>query len=127
MKKRTAKISRNTKETSISIELDIDGKGKAKINTRVGFLDHMLELFAFWGLFDLEVVVNKGDLEIDIHHTNEDAGIVLGQAFKQALGDRAGINRIGFAAVPMEGVTANVNVDLSGRGSFKGYRRCRYR
>ena len=118
MKKRTAKISRNTKETSISIELDIDGKGKAKINTRVGFLDHMLELFAFWGHFDLEVTTNEADLKVDIHHTNEDLGIVLGQAFKKALGDKVGINRIGSAIVPMEAVVANVTVDISGRGYF---------
>ncbi|MEK7849527.1 MAG: imidazoleglycerol-phosphate dehydratase [Candidatus Omnitrophota bacterium] len=119
MKKRTAIVPRKTTETNITVKLNIDGKGKAKIKTGIGFLDHMLELFAFWGLFDLEIETLAADLNVDIHHTNEDLGIVLGKAFKDALGDMAGINRIGFAAAPMENVTANVNVDLSGRGSFK--------
>ncbi len=119
MKKRTAIVPRKTSETNITVTLNIDGEGKSKINSGIGFLDHMLELFAFWGLFDLEVETFAADLKVDIHHTNEDLGIVLGKAFKDALGDRAGINRIGSAAAPMENVTANVSVDLSGRGSFK--------
>lgn len=116
---REASKNRKTSETDITIKLNIDGSGKAKINSGIGFLDHMLELFAFWGHFDLEANTASADLKVDIHHTNEDLGIVLGQVFKDALGDKAGINRIGFASVPMEDVTANVTVDISGRASFK--------
>jgi len=115
---RKASRSRNTKETRIALNLTVDGEGKSKINTGVGFLDHMLELFSFWGHFDLEVKA-EGDLKVDMHHTNEDIGIVLGQAFKEALGDKAGIRRIGYASVPMEEVTASVAVDICGRASFK--------
>jgi len=118
MKSRTAMIKRKTKETDITVKLNIDGSGKAKINTGIGLLDHMLELFAFHGLFDLEIIA-KGDLKVDIHHTNEDIGIVLGQAFTKALGDKAGIKRFGSASVPMEDVVANVTVDISGRGYSK--------
>jgi len=117
MKKRTVRIPRKTKETDITVKLNIDGAGKTKINTGIGILDHMLELFAFHGLFDLDITA-KGDLKVDIHHTNEDVGIVLGQAFKQALGDKEGIRRNGFASIPMENVIANVTADISGRGSF---------
>lgn len=116
---RKAEIKRKTKETDISVKLNIDGSGKSKINTGIGFLDHMLELFAFWGLFDLEVIAKNCDLKVDIHHTNEDIGIVLGQAFKKALADKKGIKRIGSASVPMEGVTAGVALDICGRASFK--------
>lgn len=116
--RRTTK-SRKSKETDIALTLNIDGEGKAKINSGIGFLDHMLELFAFWGKFDLEVITKEADFKVDIHHANEDLGIVLGQAFKEALGDKAGINRIGDASVPMEEVTANVTLDISGRGSLK--------
>ncbi|MBM3246309.1 MAG: imidazoleglycerol-phosphate dehydratase [Candidatus Omnitrophica bacterium] len=116
---REATKNRKTKETEITIKLNIDGEGAAKINSKVGFLDHMLELFAFWGHFDLEVNTGAADLKVDIHHTNEDVGILLGQVFKEALADKAGIKRIGFASVPMEDVTASVNVDISGRGSLK--------
>lgn len=116
---RKATKNRKTKETDITVKLNIDGTGEYKIDTGIGFLDHMLELFAFWGLFDLEIKVNKGDFKIDIHHTNEDVGIVLGAAFKEALADKKGIKRLGSAAVPMEEVTASVTVDISGRGSFK--------
>jgi imidazoleglycerol-phosphate dehydratase len=119
MKKRIAAIKRKTKETDIAVNLNIDGSGKSKIKTGIGFLDHMLELFAFWGHFDLDVLVKKGDYQIDIHHVNEDAAIVLGQAFKKALGDKEGIRRLGDASVPMEEVTATVTVDISGRGSSK--------
>ncbi len=117
MKKRLTTIRRKTKETDIAVKLNIDGSGKTKINTGIGILDHMLELFAFHGLFDLEIVA-KGDLKVDIHHTNEDIGIVLGEAFNKALGDKKGIKRFGSASVPMEDVVAFVTVDISGRGSF---------
>ncbi len=119
MEKRIADITRETKETNITVKLNIDGSGVSKINSGIGFLDHMLELFSFWGHFDLEVVTKEADLKVDIHHTNEDLGIVLGQVFKKALGDKSGINRLGSMSVPMEDVTASVAVDISGRGSFK--------
>src|SRR3989338_11711567 len=106
MKKRIATLTRKTKETDITVKLNIDGSGKSKINTAIGLLDHMLELFSFHGLFDLDITA-KGDLKVDIHHTNEDIGIVLGQAFKEALGTKEGIRRNGFASVPMEEVVAN--------------------
>jgi imidazoleglycerol-phosphate dehydratase len=115
---RKATVKRKTKETEITVKLNVDGSGKAKINTGIGILDHMLELFAFHGLFDLEISA-KGDLKIDIHHTNEDVGIVLGEVFKKALGDKKGIKRFGSASVPMEDVTATVAVDISGRGFFQ--------
>lgn len=118
MKKRTASIKRKTKETEITVKLNIDGSGKSKMNTGIGILDHMLELFAFHGLFDLDIKA-IGDLKIDIHHTNEDIGIVLGEAFKEALGNKKSIKRFGSASVPMEDVVANVVVDISGRGFFK--------
>ncbi|MFA4853777.1 MAG: imidazoleglycerol-phosphate dehydratase [Candidatus Omnitrophota bacterium] len=117
---RKAEKERKTNETEISIKLNIDGTEERKINTGIGLLDHMLDLFAYWGHFDLEIIVKRGDFNIDIHHTNEDVGIVLGQAFKDALGDKKGINRIGSASVPMEEVTASVTVDISGRGFFNG-------
>lgn len=117
-KPRKAIVNRKTRETQISVKLSIDGKGEARINTGIGILDHMLELFAFHGLFDLEISA-KGDLKVDIHHTNEDMGIVLGEAFKQALRDKRGIKRFGSASVPMEDVLANVAVDISGRGFLK--------
>ena len=116
---RKAIVKRKTKETDIAVKLNIDGTGKANIDTGIGILDHMLELFAFHGLFDLDIAA-KGDLKIDIHHTNEDIGIVLGEAFKKALGDKKGIVRSGSTAWPMEDVIATVVVDISGRGFFKG-------
>lgn len=116
---REIKVERKTKETEIACRLNIDGKGKTAIDTGIGFLDHMLELFSFHGLFDLILKVIKSDLGVDLHHTNEDAGIVLGQAFKKALGQMRGIRRFGFASVPMEDVLANVTVDISGRGYFR--------
>ena len=116
---REASRTRESKETNITVKLNIDGSGESKINSGIGFLDHMLELFAFWGHFDLEVTTKEADFKVDIHHTNEDLGIVLGQVFKMALGDKKGINRIGDASVPMEEVTAIVSLDISGRGSFK--------
>ena len=118
MKKRIVSIKRKTKETDITVKLNIDGTGKAKIDTGIGILDHMLELFAFHGLFDLQIVA-KGDLKVDIHHTNEDVGIVLGQAFKKALGKKEGIKRFGSASVPMEDVVANATLDISGRGHYR--------
>jgi len=111
---RTSTISRETTETNIALSLNLDGTGQSKINTGVGFLDHMLRHIAVHGLFDLEVKAT-GDLEIDPHHTVEDVGIVLGQAFDQALGDRTGIVRMGSAYVPMDESLAFVAVDLSGR------------
>lgn len=118
MKPRTATIERKTKETDISGKLVIDGKGDADIKTGIGFLDHMLELFAFHGLFDL-VLKAKGDLNVDMHHTNEDIGIALGIAFKKALGDCAGIKRFGSAEVPMDKARAKVVVDISNRYTFE--------
>lgn len=117
MAQRIAEKTRKTTETEIAVKLNIDGSGESKINSGIGFLDHMLELFAFWGHFDLEATTKAADLKVDIHHTNEDLGIVLGQVFKEALGDKVGINRLGSMSVPMEDVTANVAVDISGRGS----------
>ncbi|BDV44488.1 imidazoleglycerol-phosphate dehydratase [Geotalea uraniireducens] len=111
---RKAVIERVTKETQIKLSLEIDGKGAAKVCTSVPFLDHMLDLFARHGLFDLQVDA-KGDIDIDFHHTVEDIGIVLGQAFKDALGGKQGIRRYGQATVPMDETLASVAVDLSGR------------
>lgn len=111
---RSAVIERITKETQIKLSLEIDGKGEAQICTSVPFLDHMLDLFARHGLFDLEVEA-QGDIDIDFHHTVEDIGIVLGSAFKEALGDKAGIRRYGQATVPMDETLASVATDLSGR------------
>lgn len=117
MKKREAFIGRKTKETAITGKLIIDGTGKTNIKTGIGFLDHMLDLFAFHGLFDLELRA-KGDLNVDSHHTNEDIGICLGKAFKEALGDCRGIKRSESAEVPMDEARARVVVDISGRYAF---------
>ncbi len=114
MKNRTSNITRNTTETQISLLLDIDGSGKYDIETGIPFFNHMLELFARHGLFDLKIKA-AGDVDIDYHHTVEDVGIVLGQAFKQALGDKAGINRYGFFILPMDEVLVRVALDLSNR------------
>lgn len=116
-KSRIAKINRKTTETQITGELVIDGKGKADINTGVGFLDHMLTLFSFHGLFDLTLEA-KGDLKVDIHHTNEDVAICLGKAFKEALGDCKGIRRYGSKEVPMDNAAAKVTIDIGGRYAF---------
>ena len=115
---RETSFNRASKETDITIKLNIDGTGESNISSGIGFLDHMLELFAFWGHFNLDILTNKADLNVDIHHTNEDLGIVLGSAFKKALGDKTSIRRIGSASAPMEDVTAYVTVDISGRGSL---------
>ncbi len=114
MKNRTSNITRDTTETQISLLLDIDGSGKYDIETGIPFFNHMLELFARHGLFDLKIKA-AGDVDIDYHHTVEDVGIVLGQAFKQALGDKAGINRYGFFILPMDEVLVRVALDLSNR------------
>ena len=114
---RSAVINRKTTETQITGKLFIDGKGKAEINTGLGFLDHMLTLFAFHGLFDLTLKA-MGDLKVDIHHTNEDAAICLGKAFKDALGDCKGIKRYGSKDVPMDSAAAKVMVDIGGRYAF---------
>jgi len=111
---RNATIERVTKETRIKLSLTLEGSGAAKICTSVPFLDHMLNLFARHGLFDLEVEA-CGDIDIDFHHTVEDIGIVLGEAFKQALGEKKGIRRYGQASVPMDETLASVALDLSGR------------
>jgi imidazoleglycerol-phosphate dehydratase len=111
---RTASIERVTKETRIRLSINLDGSGVGKICTSVPFLDHMLDLFARHGLFDLEVEA-QGDIDIDFHHTVEDIGIVLGQALKEALGDKKGIRRYGQASVPMDETLASVALDLSGR------------
>ncbi|MCK5579772.1 MAG: imidazoleglycerol-phosphate dehydratase [Candidatus Omnitrophica bacterium] len=116
MGERIAQFERKSKETEIKADLNIDGKGAAKIKTNIGLLDHMLELFVFHGCFDLSLEVQKADLEIDIHHTNEDIGIVLGKIFKKALGDKEGINRFGSGFAPMEDTLGHVVVDISGRG-----------
>lgn len=113
-KARVATISRKTAETDIVLKLGIDGSGASKIDTGVPFFDHMLTLFAKHGLFDLEVRA-KGDNDVDYHHTVEDVGLVLGEAFKQALGDKLGIARYGFFLLPMDESLARVVVDLSGR------------
>ena len=116
-KVRTAKIKRKTTETDITGELKINGRGKADIKTGIGFLDHMLTLFAFHGLFDLTLKA-KGDLNVDSHHTNEDIAICLGKAFKEALGDCKGIKRYGSKEVPMDLAAAKVTVDIGGRYAF---------
>ena len=111
---RVAQVSRKTKETDIRIELSLDGSGTARIDTGIPFLDHMLELFARHGLFDLAVEC-RGDLEIDDHHSVEDIAICLGQAFQKALGDKTGIGRYGMSMVPMDEALCGTVVDLSGR------------
>jgi imidazoleglycerol-phosphate dehydratase len=111
---RTAEIERITKETEIRARLRIEGRGRYQISTGVRFLDHMLELFARHGGFDLEIDA-RGDLDVDQHHTVEDVGIVLGQLFAKALGDRRGINRAGYFVQPMDETLAVVAVDLGGR------------
>lgn len=113
-KSRISKIVRNTKETQISLELNLDGSGKNNIDTGIAFFDHMLELFSRHGLFDLNLKAT-GDLSVDYHHTVEDVGIVLGQAVKEALGEKLGINRYGFFLLPMDECLARVVLDLGNR------------
>ena len=111
---RQAEIERQTKETYVYISLNIDGKGEADVDTGVGFMDHMLELLAFHGNFDLKVRC-KGDLQVDSHHTVEDLGIVLGQCFNKALGDKRGITRYGHFTIPMDEALVTTDLDFSGR------------
>ncbi|MES2548003.1 MAG: imidazoleglycerol-phosphate dehydratase HisB [Pseudomonadota bacterium] len=111
---RQADVTRNTLETQITVSINIDGNGTAQFNTGIGFLDHMLDQIARHGLFDLNVQA-KGDLHIDAHHTVEDIGITLGQAFAKAVGDKKGINRYGHAYVPLDEALSRVVLDLSGR------------
>jgi len=111
---RKAKIERHTAETEIQLEIDLDGTGQSQVRTGVGFLDHMLELFAKHGVMDLSVSA-RGDLHVDQHHTVEDVGICLGQALRQAVGDKAGIRRYGHFTLPMEETLVTTALDLSGR------------
>jgi imidazoleglycerol-phosphate dehydratase len=111
---REAEVNRKTAETEVYVKINIDGAGKSHINTGIGFLDHMLNLFSKHGLFDLQVEA-KGDLYVDSHHTVEDIGITLGQAFLKALGDKKSIKRYGLSYVPMDEVLIRAVVDISGR------------
>ena len=111
---RTAQVARNTQETQISVTLNLDGTGAARLATGVPFLDHMLDQIARHGLVDLEITAN-GDLHIDAHHTVEDIGITLGQAFASAVGDKRGVRRYGHAYVPLDEALSRVVIDLSGR------------
>jgi imidazoleglycerol-phosphate dehydratase len=117
---RAASISRKTAETDIQLTLEVDGSGASTLDSGIPFFDHMLTLFAKHGVFDLQLAV-KGDIEVDFHHTVEDTGIVLGQAFTKALGDKKGIRRYGHAYVPMDETLVRAVVDLSGR-PFLEYR-----
>ena len=117
MKNRTAKISRKTNETDITVDINLDGTGSYDINTGVGFLDHMLTHLSKHSKIDLNVTA-KGDLEVDAHHTVEDIAICLGQCLDEALSNKKGITRYGSSSVPMEDTLANVAIDLSGRASF---------
>ena len=111
---RTAKVNRNTLETQITVSINLDGTGISSFNTGLGFLDHMLDQIARHGMMDIEVSA-KGDLHIDAHHTVEDIGITLGQAFAQAVGDKKGIRRYGHAYVPLDEALSRVVLDISGR------------
>jgi imidazoleglycerol-phosphate dehydratase len=117
MKKRTSNINRKTSETTITLSLNLDGEGKRTISTGIGFFDHMLDLLAKHALFDLDIKAS-GDTEVDYHHTVEDVGICLGQAVKEALGDKAGIIRFANVSVPMQESLANVAIDISGRSAL---------
>jgi imidazoleglycerol-phosphate dehydratase len=114
VKNRAVKLTRKTKETDIKIELNIDGTGESKINTGLKFFDHMLESFSKHGFFDLTIKA-VGDIDVDDHHTIEDTALLLGECFKEALGDKKGIERMGFSIVPMDETLAQVAVDISGR------------
>jgi len=117
MGKRTSNINRKTSETTIKLSLNLDGEGKRTISTGIGFFDHMLDLLAKHALFDLEIKAS-GDTKVDYHHTVEDVGICLGQAVKEALGDKAGIIRFANVSVPMQESLANVAIDISGRSAL---------
>ncbi len=114
MTERTAKMNRKTSETDIEISLNIDGKGKSDVSTGIDFFDHMLNSFARHGFFDLDVKA-KGDVSVDDHHTVEDVGILLGETFAGAVGDKKGIKRMAHAIIPMDDALATVAVDISGR------------
>src|SRR6516225_5353194 len=114
MKARSAEVHRRTTETDIRVRLSLDGRGRYTVSTGIRFLDHMLELFARHGGFDLDLRA-RGDLDVDQHHTVEDTGLVLGEAVRQALGDKRGINRAGYFIMPMDETLAVAAVDLSGR------------
>ena len=111
---RKAKVARDTKETQIKLELNLDGSGKGTVDTGIGFFDHMLELLKKHALIDLTVKA-KGDLDVDYHHTVEDVGLVFGQALNTALGDRKGLTRYGFASIPMDEALCETSLDLGGR------------
>ncbi|MCS7163544.1 MAG: imidazoleglycerol-phosphate dehydratase HisB [Thermodesulfovibrio sp.] len=111
---RKASVNRKTKETNIKLEFNLDGTGKSDVSTSIGFLDHMFELLAFHGNFDIKLIA-KGDIHVDYHHLIEDLGIVLGKAIDKALSDRTGIKRYGFASIPMDEALAQVSIDLGGR------------
>ncbi len=115
--KRNAKITRKTRETDISIVLDLDGTGEVSVETGVPFFDHMLDAFGRHALLDLTISAS-GDLDVDAHHTVEDVGIVLGQALEEALGDKKGVRRFGSAAIPMDEACVLAAIDLSGRGGL---------
>ena len=117
MPSRSAEVHRETRETEIRLRLDLDGQGRAEVSTGVGFLDHMLELFAKHGAFDLDATC-AGDVHVDAHHTTEDIGIALGQAIDRALGDKAGIRRYGHMVLPMDETLVTAAVDLGGRPFF---------
>jgi imidazoleglycerol-phosphate dehydratase len=111
---RSASVKRKTRETDISIDITLDGKGESQIQTSIPFVDHMLSLFAFHGSFDLKIA-GRGDTEVDFHHLMEDLGITLGEAIRQALGEKQGIRRYGSATIPMDESLAQVVIDLGGR------------
>ena len=117
MANRTAQIRRETRETKVEVTLDLDGTGNASVHTGVGFFDHMLDLLGRHSLIDLTVNA-EGDLQVDSHHTVEDVGIVIGQCLEKAIGEKRGINRYGWAIVPMDESLAQVAIDLSGRPAF---------
>jgi len=119
---RTAEITRNTKETQIRVKLGLDGKGVAKLSTGLPFLEHMLDQVARHGMIDLEIEA-KGDLHIDAHHTVEDIGITLGQAFAKAVGDKAGVRRFGHAYVPLDEALSRAVIDFSGRPGLDHHRK----
>lgn len=114
---RKAQITRNTRETRVRVEINLDGTGKVDASTGIGFLDHMLDLLGRHSLIDLTVKA-EGDLQVDAHHTTEDVGIVIGQALEQAIGDKRGIHRYGWSIVPMDECLAQCAIDLSGRPAF---------
>ncbi|NOZ63993.1 MAG: imidazoleglycerol-phosphate dehydratase HisB [Caldiserica bacterium] len=114
---REAKVKRETKETQVRVEINLDGEGKSDIDSGIPFFDHMLTLFSRHGFFDLKISAS-GDIEVDFHHTVEDVGICMGEALKKALGDKSGIKRYGWAILPMDESLSLVSVDISGRPQF---------